>query len=285
MDNSSTATTETGETATQGTGTGTSVEDNGQPNGEATEGQSATGSENFIPQGVDVNSLPPALRAHVEKINKEMVRGFTEKTQQLAEKIKAETEKSVSSYKQKAEWFDRVSANDVARERINKVIEELTREAQQQQQQTGHVDESLKQEVRQIKTELETEKMTQYVNAFADAKDEKGTPLHPEFEKYASLSVGKLPDGSSASLLRIAAMVAPGNTAQEKLTNGYKAAEQFYKSILEEGRKLGMGRVQAKVRNGSIPPTSSASTNVANRRPKNALEAIEMARQGLAPAE
>lgn len=269
--------------ATPETGTETPANGNGQLNGEAGNGQSATGSDSFLPQGLDLKTLPPALRAHLENVNKEMVRGFTEKTTKLSETIKAETAKAVASYKEKAEFYDQFVAHEDLVKYYNDYANRLQQKATMQQETTGHVDNELKQEIQQIKTELATSKTLEIVNAFAEAKDEKGNLVHPDFEKLSGIKIGKHDQGGEIDILRTAISIAPGKTPAEKLENGYRAAKAAYDSIFEEGRKAGMGRLQAKAKNGSLPPSSSAASSTASRRPKDALEALQFARQGLVP--
>lgn len=282
MDQSiSTATSETGATGTSITGAEATGLENGQPNGEAGSGQSATGSESFIPQGVDLKSLPPALRAHIEKMNSDMVRGFTEKTTKLAQTIKTETEKAVEAYRQKAEFYDQFVNHPDLVKQYNDYVARLQQQATAQQEKTGAVDEKVIQEIQQIKTELQTAKVLEHVNAFADAKDGKGALLHPDFEKLSNFKIGTHSKAGDYDLLRASVELAPGKTPQEKLENGYKAAKATYDAIFEEGRKAGMGRIQQKLKNGSLPPSTSTAASIAPRRPKNAMEALEFARQGL----
>jgi hypothetical protein len=127
--------------------------------------------------------------------------------------------------------------------------------------------------------------LAQVRDAFADAVNEKGEKIHPDFDKFNEIIVGQLNEGNDAedfSLLRACIELAPGTNPNEKLANGYKQAKQMYEAIFEEGRKAGMGRLQAKVLNGTQPPTNVGSgLSVTEKKPRNAHEAIEMARKGL----
>lgn len=255
---------------------GVTADPGGQVNGQAAPTQDNIGN-------VDPNRLPPELR----KIHDSMLRDYRSKTEKAAESVKMaeEYKRQLEALKPKAEWYDNISANDVARERINKTIEELTSEMSRQENQPGGPDNKVMQELEQIKMEMQTEKNLQYINAFAEAKDDKGNLLHPEMEKFSSIKIGTHQEAGDYDLLRASVELAAGNTPQERLENGYKAAESIYKSIFEEGRKAGMGRLQTKAKNGTLPPSSSAASSTAPRRPKNALEALQFAQRGYAPAE
>jgi vacuolar-type H+-ATPase subunit H len=246
------------------------VQQGGQVNG-----QTAPAPENL--GGVDPNRLPPSLK----KAYDDMLKDYREKTTSLAEKVKAETAKAIEAYKSKAEFYDQFTKHDELVKYYNDYAQRLQQKATQQQEQTGQVSNKVMQEIQQIKTELQAAKTLEYVNAFADAKNEKGELLHPDFGKLSGFKIGKHQQAGDYDLLRASVELAPGNTPQEKLENGYKAAKDTYDAIYEEGRKAGMGRLQAKIKNGSLPPSSSAATSTAPRRPKDAMEALQFARQGL----
>src|SRR3990167_10712421 len=74
--------------------------------GEAQTGQSATGEVSFMPKDLDLNTLPPEVRAKLEESNRQMVKGFTEKTQTLAEE-----RKSYEGAKKKAEYYDKLMSD------------------------------------------------------------------------------------------------------------------------------------------------------------------------------
>ena len=120
------------------------------------------------------------------------------------------------------------------------------------------------------------------IKAFEEAKNEKGELLHPDFEKFSGLRLGTHPQAGEYDLLRAAIELAPGETPQEKMENGYKAAKATYDAMFEEGKKAGMGRLQTKARNGTFAPSSVNAGSTAPHRAKNAVEALEFARKGLA---
>jgi hypothetical protein len=269
--------------ATPETGTSPSVNGNGSLNGEANR-QGATGSETFIPQGVDLNTLPPQLRQHIEKINSDMVRGFTEKTTKVSEMVKAETAKAVEAFRQKADFYDAFVQNEDLVKTYNDYVQRMSNQTQ-----TNPNDPTvqLQEKLKSIELQLKTSEMEQVVDAFANAADEKGNKLNSDFDKLNSILVGEAQgrngEKNPYSILRAAIELATGNSPTEKLANGYKSAKAVYDAIFEEGKKAGMGRLQDKARNGTFPPSSVNAGHTAPGRPKNALEALEFARRGLAP--
>lgn len=246
--------------------------------GEATQG--ATGQDSFIPKDVDVNTLPPNLRAIVDKINKDMVRGFTEKTSSISEKVKQETAKAVAQYQEKAKLYEQIAAQEDFVQKWNAYVQE-----KQSGGQTAEGDPKLSQleaKFEEINQKIQMSELSQMTNAFAEAVNEKGVKLHPEFDELNTLPVGQGPNGEQFSLLSVCSKLAQGQTPQERLANGYKQAKLAYSTIFEAGKKAGMGRVQAKIQNGTQPPSNSTGDilSYTEKRPKNAREAIEMARRG-----
>lgn len=252
-----------------------------QPNGEA--GQGATGSENFIPKGVDINTLPPQIRAEVEKINQEMLRGFTAKAQKLAEEQKKY--EAYDDYKQKAELYDQFSSREDFVKTWNEYVQKMN-----QQDQTGVVDpktKELEQRLNTLETERKQAEMSETIEAFASAADETGNVLHPEFDRYNSMMLGEVegPDGKprSLSILNAAIELAPGNSPLEKLENGYKKIAELHDQIFKSGQKSGMGKMLAKVRNGTDAPTISTDKSVftGDAKKLSAREARELAEKGV----
>lgn len=282
MDNQiSTASPDNGGTANPATGTDAVVNGNGQPNGEAN-GQSATGSESFVPKNVDLNTLPPQVRAYVDEVNKQMVRGFSEKTTKISETVKSETAKAVEAYRQKADWYDTATKDEKLVSMINDYVQKLQTATDPTKASIPPELQQRLEKVDQIEMKLKTAETLEVINAFADAKDDKGNPIHPDFDKFSGLKIGTHAQAGEYDLLRASIELAPGNTPQEKMENGYKAAKATYDAIFEEGKKAGMGRLHVKAQNGSLAPSSVNTGSTASRQPKNALEALQFARQGLA---
>ena len=285
MENISTATPDATATPTPETGTGAEANGTSQPVSEA--GQGAPDTESFIPQGVDLNTLPPQVRAYVDEVNKQMVRGFKEKTTTLAERVKSEAQKAreeaIAAYKPKAEWYDAALKDEQLVKMINDYVSKASTSNDPSKVQLPPEIEERLQKVDKIEREIKSAKALESINAFAEAKDEKGNLLRPNFDKYHSAVIGTHPEAGDYSILRAAVELAPGNTEQEKMENGYKTVEAIWNKAFEEGKKAGMGRNQEKARNGTFSPSSVNAGSTAPRQPKNALEALQFARQGLAP--
>lgn len=249
------------------------------PNGEAR--QSATAQDSFIPEGVDLNTLPPNVRAMVDKINRDMVRGFTEKTTKISETTKAEIAKATEAYRQKAESYDQIAQQ----ESFVKQWNEYVQKANSDPAANGDPVEQLKTQLQEMNQKIQLSEMAQVTNAFADAVDEKGQKLHSDFDQLNSITIGKLgngPESEDFSLLRACIELAPGSNPKEKLANGYKMSKEVYQGIFEAGKKAGMGRLQSKVQNSTFPPSNSAGEllSVTEKRPKTAREALDMAKKG-----
>lgn len=251
-----------------------------QPSGDAN-GQGAPAEEMF--GNVDPKTLPPQLKAVYDN----MLKGFKEKTTKLSETTKAEVAKATEVFKQKAEFYDQFTKQEKAVKFWNEYVQEVNGQGQEVDKNGDPVVAELKSKVEAFeRKQMETE-LGSVIDAFAEAVDEKGQPVAPHFEKLNSMVIGQTQGANGQpeefSLLRATTQLAPGNTPQEKLANGYKMAEKLYSAILEEGKKMGMGRVQTKVLNGSLPPsgaTAPGTVTMVDKKPKNAAEALAMARKG-----
>lgn len=263
--------------ASQNTGTAAAPNGNTQTTGEA--GQGATGTENFLPQGVDLNTLPPAVRTELDRINKEMVRGFTAKTQKLAEDQKKY--EGYDTLKQKAEAYDRVASdkdfNRVWQEHMQKVAQAKANGT------AAPSTEKLEAKLQEIESKLQQAEFSEVVKGFSEAKDDKGDLLRPDFADLKSISLGANGAGDEYNLLRACVELAPGKSPQEMLENGYKTAKAIRDQILDEGRKQGMGKMMAKVRNSTQAPTITSDKAVFNGDPKkvSVREARELAEKGV----
>lgn len=261
------------------------VSTNGTNNSSGEASQSATTQDSFIPEGVDVNTLPPSVRAVVEKINKDMVRGFTEKTSKLSETIKSEAAKATEAYKSKAEIYDQIAAQEEFVKQWNEYVQKSQVKGENPQNPGDPVLTEMKAKLDEMNQKIQMTEMAQITDAFAEAVNEKGEKLHADFDTLNEIMIGEWTDGQEKepfSLLRASVELAPGKSPQEKLANGYKMAKQVRDAIFEEGRKAGMGRVQQKVSNGTNPPSHSIgdTLSVTEKRPKNAAEALALARKG-----
>lgn len=264
--------------------TETDVSSNGTSNQNGEASQSATVTESFIPEGVDLNTLPPNVRAMVDKINKDMVRGFTEKTTKLSETVRTEAQKATEAYRQKAEYYDSIAGQEEFVKQWNEYVQKVNTTPQNQQAGDPKL-QQMEQTLNEMKQKIQISELSQITEAFADAVDEKGQTIHPQFDELNQIHIGKLAQGDKLedfSLLRGCVELAQGSNPQDKLANGYKAAKAIYDQIFESGKKAGMGRLQAKAQNGTLPPSSSNGDSIVmtDKKPKSAREALEMARKG-----
>jgi len=133
-----------------------------------------------------------------------------------------------------------------------------------------------------MEQKIQLTELSKVTDSFAEAVNEKGEKIHPDFDRLNEFVIGKANGSEEYSLLRACIELSPGKSPQERLTMGYKAAKELHDKIFEEGKKAGMGRVQAKVLNGTNPPSLSSGDvlSVTDKKPKNAREALAMARRG-----
>lgn len=272
-------------TETVGNPGGTTLTASGTSTSTGEASQSAT-ADSFIPEGLDLNTLPPNIRAVVDKINKDMVRGFTEKTSKLSETIKSESQKAAEAYREKATQYDQIAGQKAFVDKWNDYVKEQERQSNQGGAEPGDpILSEMKAQLNEMNQKMQISELSQITNAFADAVDEKGTQLHPDFDNLNSIQLGKMNENGKVeeySLLRACIELADGKNPQEKLTNGYKVAKAMRDSIFEEGKKAGMGRLEKKALNGTQLPSSSSNEvlSVTDKKPKNAHEAFAMARRG-----
>ncbi len=258
-----TATLETAPDTTEGT-----VPDNGHAEGAPVTEESFT--------KLDPKTLPPALKASYDN----MLKDYKEKTTSISERIKQETQRAAETYRQRAEAYDQIAQQEEFVKQWNEYVQKS-----QSQGQPVEGDPKLQQleaKFQEINQKLQLSEMNQVTESFADAVNDKGVKLHPDFDELNSLKIGQMKTGEEFSLLRACVELASGSNPQERLSNGYRDAKQAYNSIFEAGKKAGMGRIQTKIQNGTQPPTNSNGEMVSytDKKPKNAREALEMARKG-----
>lgn len=276
LDNS---TTETGTSATTMTSSPDSSTMTVTNSGEANNGQGAPAEEGFT--HVDPKTLPPQLRGAYDN----MLRDYKEKTTKLSETIKSEIAKATESYRQKAEYYDQFSTQ----EDFVKMWNDFVQKSQTQPNGDPNSNPELakvKAEIESVQRKLQQAELGEMTTAFAEAVNEKGEKINGDFDKLNAMFIGEIANGERPeqfSILRACVELAPGKTPQEKLSNGYKAAKVFHDAIFEEGRKAGLGRLQTKMQNGTLPPTGSSGdiAAVTDKKPKNAHEALAMAKRGL----
>jgi hypothetical protein len=234
-------------------------------------------------KGIDPNRLPPEVRSSYDQ----MLRDYRTKTEQLADRVKAETAKATEAYRQKAEYYDQFITQEEFVKQWNEYVQRIQAQTQTQTQE-GELDPTtakLQQKIAMLETEFMKNSAQDAVNGFASMVDEKGEPLHADFDKFNEIIVAESPnrDGSkrTISMLEVAIKNSAGATLQEKIANGYQSAKAVYDVIFEEGKKAGMGRLQNKMQFSTQPPSTTAPVSGQSRRPKNALEALQMAKAGM----
>lgn len=248
----------------------------------ATGGQAQGGAPtDDLFKGVDPNRLPPEVKAHYDS----MLRDYRDKTAKLSETTKSEIDKAVQAYKQKAEYYDQFSSQEEFVKQWNEHVQKANAPAAQPGQAGDSQIDQLKAQLQEVSQKIQMSELSQVTDAFANAVDEKGEKIHPEFDAFNDLHLGEIANGQEKepfSFLRACIELSPGNSPQEKLANGYKKAKEVHDEIFEKGRKAGLGKLQSKVLNGSLPPTNvNANLSTTDKKPKNAHEAIEMAKKGL----
>lgn len=266
----------TDQTANPQVGADSSVSESQNESGQS-DGQNETDSQEGL-GNIDPKTLPPALKAVYDNL----YRDYQKKTTSIAERVKAEVAKSVSGYKEKAEQFEQIVNNDEFVKMWNDYVEKS-----KSAQSNGRPVDEVSKKLQDIEVKLKTQESLEAINIFADAKDEKGEMLHPDFDRLSEIKIGTHSQSGEYDLLRAAIELAPGDSYMEKLENGYQAAKEVYDTIFEEGRKAGMGRMNDKVKNSTYAPSAGSSklSSYAQKQPANALEALEMARKGLLPAQ
>ncbi len=227
---------------------------------------------------LDPKTLPPAL----QEAYKNMQRDYRDKTTSVSERVKQETARAVEAYRQEAELYRQIAQQEDFVQQWNDYVKQKQSQGQEVQQGDPKLVQ-LEQKFEEINQKLQYAETTQIMDAFADAVNDKGIKLHSDFDKLNGLSIAQGPNGEDLSLLNICVKLAPGSNPQEKLTQGYKLAKQAYSSIYEEGRQAGLGRLQNKIQNSTQPPSNSMGDvlSVTEKKPKNAREALDMARKGL----
>ncbi len=279
------ATPETGTPATKPTETPAS--------GEAKEGQSATGKESFLPKDVDLNTLPPEARAVVEKINNDMLKGFTEKTMKLSEERKA-----AESLKQKAEYYDRLMSD----QRVRSLLSGQNGQAQATDQNQRPTEEEWEQskidpsmipdlirreraydeQVRQQET-LRNDAAA-FVDEFTNAIGEDGKTLRPDFTELVDVG----PEGAKTNLVNLFLTQNPmsandPNQWGQALTDAYEKAKKFKDHFLALGKKEAIEAAKKRANGSSERPTGIGGVGYTGPDPSTIsdTDAIALAKRGV----
>lgn len=237
-------------------------------------------------KGIDPNTLTPKEKATYNS----MLSDYRAKTAGLKETIKSESAKAAAvaaeAYKSKAELYEQIASQEEFVKQWNEYVQKTQAQTGAPPQEGDPVLSEMKQQLQEMNQKIQMSELSKVTDSFADAIDEKGVKIHPDFDALNSIVIGKVHNGKSAeeySLLRASIELAPGGNPQEKLVNGYKMAKATYDSIFEAGKKAGLGRLQTKVLNGSLPPSNSGSEalQVTDKKPKTAHEAFALAKRGI----
>lgn len=245
-----------------------------QPSGQANGVQGAPTEETFTK--LDVNTLPPQLKQAYDS----MLRDYKTKTTEIAEQRKKYD--GYDAYKQKAELLEKLQTN-----------QDFVRMWNEHVQRTGQAPKAgdpantskLEQKLQEIEAKLQQSEVEGMVKTFREMKDEKGEPMNPDFDALQGIDLGTTANGDKYNLMRACVELAQGNTDQEKLANGYKAAKAIRDQIFEEGRKHGMGKMLTRVRQSTEAPggVSTDKTTISKDDAKNlsVKEARELAQKGV----
>lgn len=247
-----------------------------QPSGQVGGGQSAPAEDSFTK--LDVNTLPPQLKQAYDN----MLRDYKSKTAELSEQRKKY--EGYDTYKQRAELYEQLASQEEFVKRWNEYVKEVN--GQTATNPNDPVQAKLQEFEKQLQEERrarEEREMDDVVEGFRSAKDEKGNPVNPDFDALADAVIGKDQEGGDWNLLRAYVHLAEGNTPQEKLANGYKAAKALRDQWVEEGRKQGVGKMLSKVRNSTEAPaiTSDKQTFNGDAKKLSVREARELAEKGV----
>lgn len=254
------------EPASQVNGTGAN---NGQ-------GQGAPPADDLF-SGVDPNKLPPEAKAAYDS----MLKDYRTKTARISETTKSEVAKATQAYKEKVALYDQIAGQ----EEFVKQWNDYVQKASNPNADPADPVSKLETMVQEMKQKIEGSEIKQVTDAFADAVNEKGEKINPDFDRLNEIMIGNLSANGQQqpfSLLRACIELAPGKSPHEKLTAGYKNAKAQYDAIFEAGRKAGLGRVNSKVQNGTNAPSGmNGEITTTDKRPKTAREAMELARKGI----
>lgn len=243
------------------------------------QGGSPASQDGDIFKGIDPNTLTPKEKA----LYNSMLSDYRQKTGKVSETVKSQVEKEVAAYREKASQYEMIANNEKFVEKWNAYVQETQSQTGQAPQEGDPVMAQMKAQLNEMNQKIQMSELSQVTEAFADAANEKGEKLRPDFDALNSIVLGKANGKEEYSLLRASIELAPGNNPQEKLSNGYKIAKQVHDSIFEAGKKAGLGRLNQKVLNGSLPPSNSGAeiSSVTEKKPRNAHEAMQLAKKGI----
>jgi len=288
------ATEEVAVTATPEMGTEPTTDTTATPaSGEAKEGQSATGEVSFIPKDLDLNTLPPEVRAKLEESNRQMVKGFTEKTQTLAEE-----RKSYEGAKKKAEYYDQLMSD----QRVRALLSGKNGQAQANDQNgrptkddwdQAKIDPSLTAELMQRELAYQDQSRQQetlrndasaFVDEFMGAEGPDGKPMRPDFG--ALVDIG--PEGAKMNLVNLFLSQDPmsaNDPAQwsQALAESYEKAKSFRDHFISQGKKEALEGAKKRAIGSSELPTGIGGAAYTGPDPSTASDSdlIALAKRGI----
>jgi len=262
--------------------------------GEAKTGQSATGEVSFIPKDLDLNTLPPEVRAKLEEANSQMVKGFTEKTMKLSEE-----KKLAEGLKQKAEYYDRLMGD----QRIRALLSGQNGQAQAKQGQTQRptdgeweqakldpamIPDLIRREKAHDDQTRQQEALVNDASAFVDeymnATGEDGKSLRPDFGSLIKMG----PEGAEVNLVNIFLSQNPmsaNDPAQwnQALTDAYEKAKKFHDAIYSKGKKEALESAKKRANGSSELPTGIGGAAYTGPDPSTASDSdlIALAKRGV----
>lgn len=208
----------------------------------------------------DVNSLPPQLRPAYDS----MLRDYREKTGGLSEERKA-----LAAAKEKAAEYDKLVSDQEFVQRWNDYIT---------QKSNAQPEPPADPKIMDLERRLAVRETADFMNAFAEAVDDKGQKIRDDFDRLNGIMIGE-----NVSLLNACIQCVGQGEISERVSKGYDLAKKVWAQVYDVGYKAGRGKVGQVVRDGTEPPTPTAGQQVYAGDPKKITprEAVRLARQGI----
>lgn len=278
------------------------------PNGsEAGPGQSAPTEESFT--NVDPNSLPPELRSKYDN----MLRDYKSKTQQIADERRAidgklkkadvlEQLEQHPKYPELVRFWngltnkeqqavvdqqngeqngqarpERPTAQEWDAARIDPSLmpDLIQREIQAERHDLQGRHAELQREQAAVKQSMLQRDAREILDAYADAKDEKGEKLHPDFDELAEK--GLIP-------MFLDKMDAQDKRDMSKAVSvAYQKAKEVADHFYSKGKNSALGTIQQKATQSTEPPSITAGETYNGTDPKkiSVKEAILLGKKGV----
>lgn len=217
--------------------------------------------------GVDIKTLPKEIQTLLKEKHDAMLKDYKEKTTKLAD-----DRKSMEPLSRKAELLDQLAQDQ---EFIQWWNSRNQKSQPEQEQKDLTPEEQLIQRVQNIESELSSERAQNLVNTFADAVDEKGQKLHPDFDEL-----------SNEGLIKGYLDLNPPTSKAEfskRLEEAYKWSNALATKYREAGKKAAYEEMQKKAGISTTPPSTGAKGTYDGPDPRKAsvAELVDMARRGI----